>query len=147
MTIKTTKQLIGRRTNIDLVRYNMTGLVAKIDTGAFHNAVHCNRVEVVKTGLNRHLSFHLLDIDHPQYVNKEIRVRNFTTVRVTNSFGQTQKRYMIKLRIRLTGTTKTYVEDFTLVDRSNMRAPILLGREFLRGRFMVDVAKFKIQST
>jgi hypothetical protein len=33
---------------------------------------------------------------------------------------------------------------FTLFDRSDMKYQVLLGRKFLRGRFVVDVARKRI---
>ncbi|MBK9701099.1 MAG: ATP-dependent zinc protease [Flavobacteriales bacterium] len=56
-----------------------------------------------------------------------------------SSTGQTTRRYLISTRVRLNGhTVRT---QFTLFDRSDMKHQVLLGRKFLRGRFVVDVSR------
>ena len=46
---------------------------------------------------------------------------------------------MIRIPIRLAG--RSFEIDLTLVDRSEMGFRMLLGREALRGRFLVDPAR------
>lgn len=134
------KYVLGRKTKIDLLDFDMRGIDAKVDTGAYKNALHCSNVRVLKKGDERILAFHILDENHPRYENREIRVKDFTKTRVVNSFGQSQRRYVIKSKIKVDGHNEVIDAEFTLADRSTLRAPILLGRKFLRHKFIVDVA-------
>ncbi len=134
------KIVLGRKTLIDLIDFEMYGIVAKVDTGAYKNALHCSKVEVVSDGKHKYLSFHVLDGEHPQYNNKLITVKNFSKTRVVNSFGHSQTRYVVTSRLRVHGIDDVFEAEFTLADRSQLKAPILLGRKFLRHRFLVDVA-------
>jgi hypothetical protein len=62
----------------------------------------------------------------------------YKRVTVKSSNGETSRRYLISTRVRLNGfTVRT---QFTLFDRSDMKYQVLLGRKFLRGRFVVDVS-------
>lgn len=118
----------------------MDEIDAKVDTGAYKNALHCSNVRVIRKGEQRWLSFHILDEDHPLYESREIRMSEFSKTRVMNSFGQRQTRYVVVMPFRVNGFEEVFEAEFTLADRSAMRAPVLLGRKFLRHRFIVDVA-------
>jgi len=63
---------------------------------------------------------------------------------VKSSNGISQKRYAIKLRVRI-GDFETLTE-FTLTNRDKMSYPVLLGRKVLRKAFIVDVSRNFIQS-
>ena len=130
----------GRNTKIERMDFTRRGIDAKVDSGAYKNALHCSNVRVLKKGEERILAFHILDENHPRYENREIRVKDFTKTRVVNSFGQSQRRYVIKSKIMVDGHNEVIDAEFTLADRSTLRAPILLGRKFLRHKFIVDVA-------
>lgn len=101
---------------------------AKIDTGAYGNALHVEDV-YVQDGL---LHF---TIGGKQRVFDE-----YGTIVVKNSFGKRQKRYSIVTRMKM--GKKTYRLHFSLTDRNKMKYPVLIGRRFI-GRFgyMVDVRK------
>ena len=57
---------------------------------------------------------------------------------VKSSNGAVQERIFIKTTLRLFG--REYETELSLTDRKNMKYPMLIGRKFLEGRFVVDVA-------
>jgi hypothetical protein len=57
---------------------------------------------------------------------------------VKSSNGTIQERIFIKTTLRLFG--REYETELSLTDRKNMKYPMLIGRKFLEGRFVVDVA-------
>ena len=123
---------IGTTDKIDLPEFNINDVQVKIDTGADTSAIHCTRiVETIDDG-NTYISFWLLD-DIPH------RVKDFTITTVKSSFGTKEKRYKIKTHIHLFG--KRYKFSATLSDRSDMKYPILMGKRFLKNKFLVDVSK------
>ncbi len=138
-------QIIGRMVLISLPDQGLEDIKAKADTGAYHSAIHCHDVRVVKSVDGKDvLSVRFLDPAHSSYNNKELTFKKFSTASVTSSFGQKQERYIVRLKVVIDG--RTYEEEFTLADRSSMRFPILLGRTLLKNRFMVDVSKYRIKA-
>lgn len=129
--------VIGRRDRIDLPGLGFRNLKAKVDTGAYGSAIHCSRIEVVNRGGKARLSFVLLDPEHPLYKDEVHWVENFREKRVKSSSGESEQRYMITTPVVVFG--KRISTDFSLTDRSDMKYPVLLGRKFLRKRFVVDV--------
>ncbi|HRN36270.1 MAG TPA: RimK/LysX family protein [Flavobacteriales bacterium] len=128
------KVTIGRSEYIALPKLGVERVEAKMDTGAFRSALHYQKLSL-RTGSGR-----------PELVvtfamgRKRTKVvfKQFSLVTVKSSTGQRTERYLISTPVRLNGhTVKT---QFTLFDRSDMKFQVLLGRKFLHGRFVVDVA-------
>jgi hypothetical protein len=129
--------IIGRRDRIDLPDLGYSNIKAKIDTGAFGCAIHCNHIAIIQKGGREVLSFELLDPGYPQYRKKKCTFEDFTDKIVKNSSGETEHRYTIRTDAVIFG--ERILTEFSLTDRSEMKYPILLGRKFLRKRFLVDV--------
>ncbi|HMS92262.1 MAG TPA: RimK/LysX family protein [Candidatus Saccharibacteria bacterium] len=136
--------VLGRKASVKFVDLPLDSTMAKIDTGAYHNAIHCSDVVVEKINGKKYLSFYVLDASHPDFKNQKITVDKFTKTIVKNSFGEFQRRYVVKMRFKIDGIKKIYHSDFTLADRSRMKIPVLIGRKFLKRGFLVDVTKDKI---
>ena len=121
------KQIIGRRELVDFPELGVIGIEAKIDTGAYSNTLHCSEMEVRE----RKLFFKVLN-------EKEHCFENFSQKKIKNSFGEAEKRYVIKTKIRIAGRTIKSI--ISLTDRGNMRYAVLIGRRLLKNKFVVDVS-------
>lgn len=130
-------RIIGRRDRIDLPGLGYWDIKAKVDTGAYGSAIHCSHIKVVRRKGKNCLSFMLLDPEHPEFREEVHFAAHFSEKMVKNSSGEGEQRYIIKTEVVVFG--KSITTDFSLTDRRDMKYPILLGRKFLRRRFMVDV--------
>jgi hypothetical protein len=128
-------EILGRYDRIDLPDLGLYNIHAKIDTGAYTSSLHCSRVEVVD-GM---LEFVLLDEEHPEFTGMKFVVREFDERDIKNSFGETERRFLIKTPIVIFG--EYMVTEFSLSDRGSLKFPVLLGRKILRGRYLIDVTK------
>lgn len=128
------KQIIGRREAIDFPELGLYDIVAKIDTGAYTTALHCHDIREE----NGVLYFKLLDPSHPEYNEQEQKFTEYTQKEIKNSFGEVEKRYIIKTTIKV--GRKRIKSVISLTDRGNMRYPVLIGRKLLKNRFIVDVS-------
>ena len=133
-----TKTIIGRRERVDFPGLGLFGLTAKIDTGAYTAALHCHDI-AVKNGI---LFFKLLDPTHPTYEDREQQFSDFYEKGIKNSFGEIEKRYIIKTSVKVGGRKIKSV--ISLTNRGTMRYPVLIGRRMLKGKFIVDVSKLFI---
>lgn len=129
--------VIGRKDKIDLPELGFSNIDAKVDTGAYGCALHCHHVEVIQQNGQPVLSFKVLDPSHPEYDDKVLLVKNFNDKIVKNSGGQAEHRYTIKTKVVIFNKKRTV--EFSLTDRQEMKYPVLLGRKFLKNRFLVDV--------
>ncbi|MFN4234752.1 MAG: ATP-dependent zinc protease [Bacteroidia bacterium] len=140
---KKEKLLIGRVEEVDFTELELFGVQAKIDTGAYTTALHCQDIYESRENGIKVLYFKPLDKDHPLYTEQEIRVQKYARKKIKNSFGQIETRFVISTKIKI--GNKEVETDISLADRANMRYPVLLGRKLLSKGFLIDVNKQYIQ--
>jgi len=131
--LTTKKQIIGHKELISIVDLELFSLDAKIDTGADGNALHCDNIEVDKDNF---VHFQLLDDAHKSYHDKKIILPLHKLKKIKSSNGQTELRPSVKLDVLFMG--KIYKMVVSLTNRAEMKYPMLIGRRFLSGKFLVD---------
>ena len=131
------KIVLGRKVIADFPKLGLNGVVAKLDTGAYRGTLHCTDIKEVQIGGQKHLSFVPLDPTHPNFKYSPALIKNYGRAWVRVSSGHRQKRYFITTDIIIRG--QKYRIEISLSNRNTMRVPVLLGRKFLRGKFIVDV--------
>ena len=129
------KRIIGKREIISILDLDLHDLDAKVDTGADSNALHCDNI-VVKNDM---VHFCLLDEVHESYHGKRISLPLYKVKKVKSSNGEIQLRPSIKVSVLFMG--KKYKSIISLTNRADMKFPMLIGRKFMQGRFLVDVSK------
>ncbi|GAB3250534.1 hypothetical protein GCM10027347_08370 [Larkinella harenae] len=130
------KQVIGFSDRLDFPDLGWADVETKIDTGAYTSAIHCTDVKLVPHGDGLRLRFSLV-------VNRGQKKKHFVTnlfqyKTIKNSFGQSEKRFVIQTRVLIMG--RLIRAEFSLANRGGMRFPVLLGRKLLRNKFVVDVS-------
>lgn len=129
-----TLPVIGSNALIDIVGH-VSGVPAKVDTGADSSAIWASDVQVSRKGI---LSFKLFGKSSPYYTGEAITRKSFNVASIRSSNGYTQIRYRVELPIRV--SNKRLRASFYLSDRSVHNFPILLGRRTLNKKFLVDVS-------
>jgi hypothetical protein len=134
------KFTVGRREQVDFLELGLLDITAKIDTGAYTTVLHCHDIRE----MNGVLYFKLLDPTHPEYNYQENSAKEYFKKEFKNSFGESEKRYVIKSQIKL---GKRKIRSLvSLTDRANMRYPVLIGRRLLKNKFVVDVSLLNNQT-
>ena len=128
-------QILGRYDRVDLPDLGLTNIHAKIDTGAYTCSLHCRSAQVVG-GV---LQFVLLDEEHPEFTGMKFSFREFETRDIRNSFGESERRFVIVTTITIFNENIT--AEFSLSNRGSLKFPVLIGRKILRDRFLIDVKK------
>ena len=136
------KITIGRKDKASFPELGLKNLDIKMDSGAFTSAIHCHKIEKkVKEGKDL-LVFIPLDPSHPQYKGQEFATENYREKHIKNSFGSSEKRFVIETDILLFG--KKYAIELSLSKREEMKFPILIGRRFLMGKFIIDPSRYDL---
>jgi len=136
---KKTLKTIGRVDKADFPAFDLHNIDVKIDTGAYTSSIHCESIEELEKEGKKYVQFKLLISDGKSNKNMELYAHNYALKNIKSSNGLYEERFVIKSTIVLFG--KTYPLSLSLTDRSNMRYPILLGRQLLKKRFIVNVAR------
>jgi hypothetical protein len=131
------KKIVGRKENISILDLELYNLDAKVDTGADSNALHCDHIQIDEQ--NSSVSFTLLDEVHEAYHGKRITMPLYKIKKVKSSNGMIQNRPSIKVTVEFFG--RKYKSVISLTNRADMKFPMLIGRRFLKDKFLVDVSK------
>ena len=130
------KVTIGWAEHVDLVEWGISGLPAKIDTGARTSALHVeNLVQVSDTEVDFDVIVHRDRAD----IYVPVRATVLKWARVRSSTGVYKKRCFVRTRMKL-GPVEKEIE-LSLVSREKMVYRMLVGRTALSRDFLVDVSK------
>ncbi|TGL60011.1 ATP-dependent zinc protease [Leptospira jelokensis] len=127
------KPIIGRVEWVEFPNWKLK-LRARIDTGALSCSINAINIERVVENGETYILF-------DTFVNeKPVRLKSkfVKEAKVTSTSGVSEKRIMISELMKI----GKYKEEtmINLNDRNNLNYPILVGRNFLRGKFLVDVS-------
>lgn len=130
---------IGRLESIDFPDWELFGIDAKIDTGAYTSSLHCHHIESYDSEGDKMVRFNLLDPSHETYNEKLFNLPVHKTKMVKSSNGSTEERIIVKTNVKIFDSV--FEAQLSLTDRSEMRYPVLIGRKLIRNRFLVDVSQ------
>ncbi|MGB3671362.1 MAG: RimK/LysX family protein [Phormidesmis sp.] len=142
---RTNLPTIGWRERLALPELAVISVKAKIDTGARSSALHAFDIELFKRDDVDFVRFKV----HPSQRNKkkvitaEAKLLEMRTVK--NSGGQAETRPVI--RTIVSTNDQQWPIDLTLTNRDMMGFRMLLGREAVRRRFLVDSGQSYLQSS
>jgi len=131
--------LIGWQEWCSIEGLSMPAIKAKIDTGARTSAIHAVDIKPFTRDNQLHVSF----IVYPLQRNTEVKIECTAPVvdqrSVMSSNGSQEDRYVIRTDISM-GDNRWEIE-LTLSDRDPLRFRLLLGREALKGRVLINPEK------
>jgi len=133
------KKCVGSKEHISFPQLNKQNVVARIDTGANTSSIHCDKVWVERIQNKQVLCASLL-----RKTTVVTKFPRFKLKKVKSSNGHVQTRYTVKLTVHFSGDE--FETEFTLSNRDNMNHAVLLGRKFLKRRYLVDVSRMFIHT-
>ncbi len=125
------KRLIGRNEYVSLPVLGLYNIDAKVDTGAYSCALHCDDIVLNEDGT---VSFDLADTSGGM---RRLTCKVAEKRHVRSSNGMRQERVFIRTPMLLGGIK--YDVEISLANRAKMTYEMLVGSAFLSGRFIVDV--------
>lgn len=128
------KITIGRIENVRLVPPNVV-LKARIDTGAETTSIDARNITPFERDGKQWVRFVCVSGKKEYTIERKV-IKN---VRIKRHGEDAQDRYVINMRIVLGDVSR--VVRVNLNDRDAYKYPVLIGRNFLRDYFIVDVAK------
>jgi hypothetical protein len=128
--------LAGWREWVQLPEVGIPWIKAKLDTGARTSAIHAYDIEPFGRDGSDWVRFRVRPWQESteDEVVVECPVHDVRPVR--SSSGHVQERHVVKMRLELLGRRVT--AEVTLSDRDQMGFRMLIGRQALRRRFVVD---------
>jgi hypothetical protein len=138
---------IGWREWLVLPDLGIAQIKAKIDTGACSSAIHAFDVEILaKTDLEQPMVRFKI---HPYQRNTQITITTIVPLlgqrKVRSSSGHAESRPVIETTVELQG--HQWPIELTLTNRDVMGFRMLLGRQALRHRFLINPGRSFLQSS
>ena len=131
---------VGWREWVAFPEIGLPAVRAKVDTGAATSSLHAHGIETFEEEGEPWARF----VVHPFFRTEKLSVPCEAPViderSVTSSSGHTERRVVIGVTLRLgvRSDAPEWPVELTLTDRRKMRFPMLLGREAMAGRVLVD---------
>ncbi|WP_019529190.1 ATP-dependent zinc protease [Dasania marina] len=136
MVDKPDKVRVGALELCDLPELEISQLNVRIDTGAKTSSLHVDNISEFEKNNRKWVSFDI----HPDIHNVDRIVRRDAKVKgtriVKSSNGGSEHRYVVDTLFQL-GVHQWRI-DLTLTDRSGMSYLMLLGRQAMENRIIVD---------
>ena len=134
-----TVNILGSEEWCSFGELQIPAIKARIDSGAKTSSIQATNIKrVIRQGVP-YVDFEVNPIQDNRSVSVFCSAKIVDTRIIKSSSGTTQKRYVIKTPLTIMG--QTFEIELTLANRDSMDYRMLLGREAMNGRFLVDPSK------
>lgn len=135
----TAAAVTGWREWVALPDLDVEWVKAKVDTGARSSALHAYDVTVVERDGAEHASFEIHPWQRSELDARRVELPVVDRRIVRSSTGHEEERLVVRTTVRIVGLDLD--AELTLANRDEMGFRMLVGREAIRGRMLVDPAR------
>lgn len=135
--------VIGRLEEVALPDLNVKKLVAKVDSGAKTSALHAEELEFFKKGRKKMVRFRIYPDKRGKLPGGLVTAQVIGERWVKSSLGFSTLRPVISTKLVL--GNEAWSIEVTLVNRDLMGYRMLLGREAITKRYLIDVSHTFLQ--
>lgn len=113
-------------------------LKAKLDTGAATSSVNADIIKTIKRGSDRFVFYRIVNGDTKSDVI-EAKVTRYTNIKPKRESASYIRRPVVMTEFKI--GDQVIREEVNLSQRDHFSYPLLIGRNVLKGNFLVDVSK------
>lgn len=128
--------IVGWSEWCELPALGLPAIKAKIDTGAKTSAIHAFKIKPFEKDGEKYVQFDIHPIQRNDKIIKTCIAKIVDKRHVKNSGGQSAHRYIIETRLKI--GKKWWNIEVSLTNRDTMGFRMLLGRQAMDGRIVVD---------
>ena len=141
--------IVGWREWIALPELNMDRVRAKLDSGAALSSLHADRMETFSRSRQSWIRFFvpgpsLSDSENDRESDYQCSARLIGHRNIRSSNGEVATRPVIETTLYLAGFQ--WQIELTLTDRATLECPMLIGRNALAGRCVIDCSRSDLVS-
>jgi hypothetical protein len=133
------RPVMGWREWIDFPELGVSRVKAKVDTGARSSALHAVEIELVRQRGHKRVRFVVHPLQRSSANSALCEAPLYDERWVKSSNGSRELRPVIRTQVRW--REDVWEVDLTLTSRDLMGFRMLLGREALRGRYLVNAGR------
>ena len=130
---------LGSEEWCQLEELGIPAVKARVDSGAKTSSIQANKIKIFSKDLEEWVRFEVNPIQDNRSISilcqsKLVDIRN-----VKSSLGISEERPVIKTNVKIGG--RSFEIEVTLANRDSMEYRMILGREALNGRYVIDSSK------
>lgn len=137
------KVVIGKEEWCSMPTLNLPAIKARIDSGARTSALHAFNIHTYSTRGERWVRFDVNPIQKDRRITVHCRAKLVDERDVKSSSGHTERRPVIQVVVKIGGIAQTI--QLSLTNRDSMGYRMILGREAMQGRMLIDPEKSFLQ--
>lgn len=130
------KIIIGKEEWCELPGLGLPAIKARVDSGAKTSSLHAINIQSFDEDNNKYVHFDIHPIQENRKIIQSCRALVIDVREVKSSSGEKEKRLVIKTPITIDG--ETWDIEITLTNRDSMGYRMLLGREAMKERVLID---------
>lgn len=130
------KIVIGKEEWCALPELNLPAVKARIDSGAKTSSLHAFNIHPFEEGGKKYVHFDIHPVQENRKIIQSCRALVVDQRNVKSSSGEKEKRHVIKAPVTIGG--ETWEIEMTLTNRDSMGYRMLIGREAMMGRVLID---------
>lgn len=139
----TQKAVIGKEEWCALPDLHLPAIKARIDSGARTSALHAENIHIYNSRGEKWVRFDINPLQKDRRTVVHCRAKLVEERDVKSSSGHTERRPVIETTLKLGEVAQTI--QLTLTNRDSMGYRMLLGREAMQGRMLIDPEKSFLQ--
>ncbi|SDQ64206.1 30S ribosomal protein S6--L-glutamate ligase [Flagellimonas zhangzhouensis] len=112
---------------------------ARVDSGAKTSSIQANKIKVFSKGLEQWVRFEVNPLQDNRSISILCQAKLVDTRNVKSSQGISEERPVVKTHVNIGGNIQEI--ELTLANRDTMEYRMLLGREAINERYLVDPSK------
>lgn len=136
---KREKPIIGWREWLELPECGIKEIKAKVDSGARTSALHAEEISLLSKGGQDYVRFRVYPIQREKKISQKVTLPLIEMRWIKSSVGHRTLRPVVETMVKM-GNDLIPIE-LTLVNRDLMGFRMLLGREAIRNRFLLDTGR------
>lgn len=129
-------KIIGNQEWCVLKEFNIPAIKARIDSGAKTSSIQANNIQPFKKNKENWVRFEIQPLNENRSISIECESKIVGIRIIKSSTGVPEKRYVISSPITL--NEETWEIELTLADRNAMEFKMLLGRQAMENRILVN---------
>jgi ribosomal protein S6--L-glutamate ligase len=138
-------KVIGSQEWCAFNEFNMPAVHARIDSGARTSSIQATDIKLIKKKGEDWVHFVVYPIQGNTTVSVTCKTKLIGKRSIRGSFGISEERLIIKTPVTI--GEDTFDIELSLANRNTMEFRMLLGREAIANRYLINVAKKHLQNT
>jgi len=137
--------IVGSSEWVAIPSMSIPAIKAKVDSGAKTSSLHASNIEQFTRNNEKWLSFEVLPIQNNRSTKVICEAKLVDRRYVKSSNGEKEKRPVVRVVMEVGGLA--FEAEVTLTNRDTMGYRMLLGREAMHGRMLVDPSELNCHGT